>query len=306
MKVIFTFLLLLIHALNVQAQAISYEQKIYREKTKEIKFYLISKGKQKSTDLLVLVQGSDCRSAINNANMIHTFGAAFPENDILLVEKTGLNNRVGLGEKEVRDTDCPVDYMKNDSPLERAENYIKVLREYKNAYRRIILLGGSEGAVVVNLIASKVDFIYASIALNGGGRYFIDDVIYNIRNTTPIDAVDDSIESFKQFSEAVKNKQMDPSQYVSGHGQKWWYEMFTLDNQSILNSVKTPHLVIQTMSDVNVDVPSTLEMVKELNQSNISFKSYQGLDHFFKNNHQKSGAYIIINDIQKWYRSIIQ
>lgn len=87
--------------------------------------------------------------------------------------------------------------MSNNSPLESADKYIKELEQQKSHYRKIILLGGSEGAVVVNLITSKEDFIDASIALNGGGRYFIDDVIYNIKHTARVGIINSSVEDFK-------------------------------------------------------------------------------------------------------------
>ncbi|MBO1916652.1 hypothetical protein J4727_18840 [Providencia rettgeri] len=47
-----------------------------------------------------------------------------------------------------------------------------------------MLLGGSEGALVTNLIVAE-NFITASVALNVGGQYFINDVLYSIENNTP-------------------------------------------------------------------------------------------------------------------------
>ncbi len=48
-----------------------------------------------------------------------------------------------------------------------------------------MLLGGSEGALVTNLIVAQENFITASVALNVGGQYFINDVLYSIENNTP-------------------------------------------------------------------------------------------------------------------------
>ncbi|MEX6038682.1 hypothetical protein [Providencia hangzhouensis] len=144
---------------------------------KDINYYLIQKQAKKSKDLLVLLQGSDCKSVINKPNMLKNFGVVFPHNDILLVEKTGLNSQVGVNGEEASE-ECPVDYMSKDSPLERANNYVTVLKQLKNDYQHIVLLGGSEGALVTNLILTQENFITASVALNVGGQYFINDVLY--------------------------------------------------------------------------------------------------------------------------------
>ena len=47
-------------------------------------------------------------------------------------------------------------------------------------YKTFILLGGSEGAVIANLVTADIDYIDATIAFNGGGRWFIDDVSHSI------------------------------------------------------------------------------------------------------------------------------
>ena len=304
MKIKAISLILLIFPFNSIAESYSYQMQTQPHNGKEIHYYLIQKGTTKSKNLLVLIQGSDCKSVVNNPDMVKNFGAAFPNNDILLVEKTGLTDQIGQNNEEVEQDNCPVEYMKNDSPLERAENYISVLNQLKDHYQQIILLGGSEGAVVTNIIVSKVDYIKASIALNLGGRYFIDDVIYSIKNNTPAEYVSESVDGFKQFAQAAKDKQLDENQFASSHGPTWWYESLTIDNQSLIQSIKTPHLVIQTMVDINVDAHNSQRMMKNNTNTKVSFKSYEGLDHFFKDAKGKSQTSMIVTDIQSWYQSI--
>ncbi len=306
MKVkIVTFLFLATSiSLNSFAITVPYQKQIQTYNDKNINYYIIQSDQNKSNDLLVLIQGSDCKSVVNNPGMVKKFGAAFPNNDILLVEKTGLNNQVGKNGEEASEEECPVEYMKKDSPLERAENYLVVLNSLKESYHNIILLGGSEGALVTNIIASKADFITASIALNVGGQFFIDDVIYSIQNNTPAEEVNNSVEGFKQFAKAAQQKQLDENQFVSGHGTTWWYEMLTIDNLKLIQTVKNPHLVIQTMADTNVDAYSTVKMMNKNTNLKVSFKTYQGLDHFFEDNKGKSHDAMIVKDIQNWYQSM--
>lgn len=293
-----------IYSLNAFAQGDNWQKQTLFHEGKKIDYYVIKQQALNSNELLVLLQGSDCISVTNNPNMVKNFAIAFPKNDILLVEKTGLTRQVGIDGKPVSEESCPVEYMSQDSPLERAGNYIAVLQQLKNDYRNIILLGGSEGATVTNLIASKVDFITASVAINVGGQFFIDDVLYSIKNNTPADEVDNSIEGFKQFAEAVKQKQLRKDQFVSGHGAMWWYEMLTIDNLKLIQSIKTPHLVIQTMADTNVDAYATEKMIQKNHNTNVSFKQYQGLDHFFQDNKGQLHTKEIIRDIQSWYQTV--
>ncbi|EOD6326376.1 acyl-CoA thioester hydrolase/BAAT C-terminal domain-containing protein [Providencia stuartii] len=304
MKIGSVILLLVAFTLTAHAEKGPELQKIQDKQGKEIHYYIIKQSDKTAKNVLVLLQGSDCKSVINNTKMIKNFGAAFPNNDILLVEKTGLDSQVGKNEDGTLVENCPVDYMKNDSPLERAENYLFLIGHLKNHYQHIILLGGSEGAVVTNLIVSNTDMIQASISLNGGGQFFINDVIYNIEKTLPNEEVAQSIEGFKQFAKSVIQNKLDDNQFPSEHGEKWWREMLTVNNQKLLQSIKTPHLVIQTMDDINVDPHSVVRMMGKINNPQVSFKTYQGLDHFFLDQEGKSQTELIVKDINEWYQTI--
>nr|WP_305071452.1 acyl-CoA thioester hydrolase/BAAT C-terminal domain-containing protein [Providencia sp. wls1943] len=255
-------------------------------------------------ELLVLIQGSDCKSVVNNQNMIKNFRGVLPNSDVLLVEKTGLTPDVGLDDPNALEEDCPVEYMKNDSYFERVDNYIAVLNQLKNQYQHIVILGGSEGAIVTNIIASRVDFIDAAISLNGGGQFFINDVIYCINKSLPAEEAQGAIEGFNQFADAVFHDHLDDDQFPSNHGQNWWYEALTIDNKKLLQGVRKPHLVIQTLTDINVDVEGSQKMMSEVNNPNITYKTYSTLDHYFKDGHDNNQTAVVIADIQDWYTKL--
>ncbi|WP_249687204.1 hypothetical protein [Providencia stuartii] len=80
--------------------------------------------------------------------------------------------------------------------------------------------------------------------------------------------------------------------------------MLTVNNQKLLQSIKTPHLVIQTMDDINVDPHSVVRMMGKINNPQVSFKTYQGLDHFFLDQEGKSQTELIVKDINEWYQTI--
>ncbi|QTL38301.1 alpha/beta hydrolase [Xenorhabdus budapestensis] len=302
MKKILIYIVFVLTSMSMQSMAEEIRYSLRGNDGKEITYYLIKRNSTHSDDLLVLIQGSDCNSVINNRKMIENFGATFPENDILLVEKAGLDSRIGKDGVEVDDSACPQVYIQNDSPSKRVKDYLAVLNQLKNKYHHIVLIGGSEGALVSNMIASNADFITAAISINGGGRFFIDDVIHSIRHETPAEMSDEAVNSFKNFAETAKKNNLPAGMVVSGHGANWWYESLSIDNQSLIQSSKTPLFVIQCMSDNNTDAAGILKVMVAIDNPKVSFKTYDGLDHFFKDSDGNYHAATIIKDIKSWYQ----
>lgn len=106
-------------------------------------------------------------------------------------------------------------------------------------------MGGNEGAVIANLVSADIDSIDATIAFNGGGRWFIDDVSHSIavKHNNP-DEARKEIDDFKGFAEHVLNSK--PFELdVSGHGYHWWQQMLSIDQLDILKKVKSPLLIVQ-------------------------------------------------------------
>ena len=292
------------YSMFAKSAEIHFDMQKLNSDGKEIHYYLLKSDPNPSKELLVLIQGSDCKSVVNNQNMVKNFRGVLPNSDVLLVEKTGLTPDIELDDANASEENCPVEYMRNDSYFERVDNYIAVLNQLKNQYQHIVLLGGSEGAIVTNIIASKVDFIDAAISLNGGGQFFINDVIYSIEKSVPTEEVQGSIDGFNQFANAVLHDHLDDDQFPSNHGQNWWYEALTVDNKKLLQGVRKPHLVIQTLTDINVDVEGSQKMMNEINNPNITYKTYSTLDHYFKDSQGDNQAAMVITDIQNWYTKL--
>lgn len=303
-KFILVALYLVGYSVFVESAKNPFDRQILKHDDKEIHYYLLKSDSNPSKELLVLIQGSDCKSVVNNQNLIKNFRGVLPNSDVLLVEKTGLTPDVGLHDPNSLEENCPVEYMRNDSYFERVDNYIAVLNQLKNQYQHIVVLGGSEGAVVTNIIASRVNFIDAAISLNGGGQFFINDVIYSINKSLPAEEAQGAIEGFNQFADAVLHDHLDDDQFPSNHGQNWWYEALTIDNKKLLQGVRKPHLVIQTLTDINVDVEGSQKMMNEINNPNITYKTYSTLDHYFKDSQDNNQTAVVIADIQDWYTKL--
>jgi dienelactone hydrolase len=227
-----------------------------------------------------------------------------PQADLLLIEKYGIDHNLSYNPDTER-KDCPTQYLKNDNPEQRITDIQIVLSALRNehTYKNIIVLGGSEGAVIANLLAAKVDYIDATISFNSGGRWFIDDILHNISSTnTNQEEVQQSIAGFKGFSEHILNsKPFEIS--VSGHGYHWWQQMLSIDQLDTLKKVNTPLLVVQGGSDLSVSPKKVDEMILALTvagNNTIEYMTYEKLDHQFNNKEGKSELKDVIIHMNTW------
>ncbi len=221
MKVLLIFLGFLFLTSSVNPQDIM-TRTASRDDGSSISYYLVQHANDTDT-LLLILQGSDCNSVLNINSILSDYKNVWPEADILLIEKYGIDSKLKYSTVPVR-KDCPAQYLEKDSPAQRVADIKVVLdtvRKY-GQYKRFILLGGSEGVVTANLVSADIDYIDATIAFNGGGRWFIDDVSHSIaaEHKNPAAARKD-IDDFKGFAEHVLNSKPFELE-VSGHGYHWW------------------------------------------------------------------------------------
>lgn len=179
MKIRAIFLLLLFLTFTSNAEDIT-TRTASRDDGSPISYYLAQHSHDADT-LLLILQGSDCNSVLNIDSILSDYKDVWPEADILLVEKYGINRKLKYSTGQAR-KNCPAQYLEKDSPAQRVADIKAVLDIVRKdgQYKTFILLGGSEGAVIANLVSADVDYIDATVAFNGGGRWFIDDVSYSI------------------------------------------------------------------------------------------------------------------------------
>ena len=271
-----------------------------------ISYYLVQYPHDTNT-LLLILQGSDCNSVLNIDSILSDYKNVWPEADILLVEKYGINRKLKYSTDPAR-KDCPAQYLEKDSPAQRVADIKTVLDTVRKdgQYKTFILLGGSEGAVIANLVTADIDYIDATIAFNGGGRWFIDDVSHSIaaKYNNPEETRKES-DGFKGFAEHVLNSK--PFELdVSGHGYHWWQQMLSIDQLDTLKKVNSPLLIIQGGIDTSVSPQKTdelLQRLKELGRSNIEYRRYEKLDHGFKDSDGKSQRKEVLTDMNIWLQS---
>lgn len=196
-------------------------ENLARQDGSAVHYYLLHRQAEPTRKLLVLIQGSDCNSAKNNRFMVDTFGGAFPDHDILLVEKYGITDALPFNDRDGERADCPAETMFNDSLSVRVSDYAAVLDRLKGEYDTVLLLGGSEGATVAEHTALASPAVDAVVAVNGGGRFFLDDVTDSFRNS-PQPLEESQLAGFLAFTDAVKRNEVENDMLVSQHGMRWW------------------------------------------------------------------------------------
>lgn len=267
-----------------------------REDQSVITYYL-----KKSPDvknLAVILQGSDCNSIYNNQFVLDNFADLTPDTDTLLVDKYGITQSLPYtnGERQ----DCPKEYLDHDSMAQRVQDYVQVLDKLKDHYENIYLIGGSEGAVVAALLSQQLDYVDATIAMNGGGQYFLDDIYFFIEKSVQAEHHEEAKESFKESLQAVLDGQSED--YLSEHGKKWWQSATKIDFQQTLENSQNKILVIQTLNDDNVNWQGAVDMSKRIQSDKVEFHFIDGQNHYFENEKGERSAAALRIIIQNWLK----
>ena len=279
-----------------------------REDGSLITYYLETRNDEKrSKELFILFQGSDYNSIRNNPN-INKIKTILPDTDILTIEKYGITDTLPYS-NDYRDS-IPKEYLDFDNPIQRVFDANMVITSLmKNfRYEKIFVFGGSEGAIIAYLLASKYRYVHATITIGGGGRYFIDDIIHSIicSNELSEDEKKENIEGIKQFSQYILSQ--DALDFnMSEHGFSWWKTMFSLDSQEVISNISTPLLILQGGKDDSASPEKATEMINALRQSgknNIDYLFYQEYDHSLNLSSDYKSVEAVLLDIQRWMLKI--
>jgi dienelactone hydrolase len=270
----------------------------------EITYYVKQAASQPAEQLLVIMQGSDCNSVQNNPRIQEAFVPMLPNADVLTVEKHSLDASTAWSTDPAR-TDCPMDNLINDTIYQRVQDYSAVLDalQKQHDYKQVFVVGGSEGAVTAIMLAAQSDVVDASIAFNGGGRWFKDDMLYSMTVGVPAEELNpnaaNDIEGFFAMLDNVPTE----AAAVNYHGVRWWKAMRDHDQQATLLKVNSPVLIIQSGQDRSVSPIAVGQMMGEMNaagRTNVHYKAYPQLDHVFNDAEGQAHLDTVITDMKAW------
>ncbi|WP_232346370.1 serine aminopeptidase domain-containing protein [Cupriavidus sp. USMAA2-4] len=291
-----------------QAEEADRGQDLARADGSRIRFYLDQREASAQADqLLVVIQGSDCNSVTRVEAIRAYIARVMPAADILTVEKYGIDASLPYSDDPAR-ADCPLAYVRHDSLAQRAADLDAVIADVlrRHGYRQVVALGGSEGAVVAHLLAARSDRISATIAFNGGGRWFLDDVLHSIASApgTPREKAE-SKRGMRAFARHVRTATPAARAAIaaSGHGYRWWRDALDTDQLAVLQASRSPALIIQAGADDSVSPEAVLAMVARLHQAgkrNITYKTYASLDHRLRGPDGQSHMAEVVDDMAAW------
>jgi pimeloyl-ACP methyl ester carboxylesterase len=298
-----------VSATAFSSDGVDVPSQLQRDDGTSIHFYIDrATDNRNSETLLIALQGSDCNSVKQDAFIRDHAKNVWPSADMLLLEKPGITTSLTFSSNPER-PDCPATYIRQDNPAQRVKDLKAVASEVlgKGKYTRVIAIGGSEGAVIVAKFAAETGLPGAAVLINGGGRWFLDDVLHNIRSTSSADTLQSDLKGFKGFAEQVLSSEPFDIE-VSNHGYGWWRSMLTQDFQSVLGEIKVPVLIVQGERDVNVSPEAAIEMVNSLRKSgktNLELAVYPDLNHALATPDGQYRTQQVLADINVWLKATL-
>jgi fermentation-respiration switch protein FrsA (DUF1100 family) len=168
-------------------------------------------------------------------------------------------------------------------------------------------MGGSEGAMMVYMSASELPDVTAAIAMNGGGQFFLDTLLHNIKMQVSEKDYPEVESMMLAWYGAWQHGQYPKENFESDHGLLWWQEMLNNDQLAMLKKIHVPLLILQAEQDESVPADDTQKMINAVSdQKNITYISYPGLNHAFRDAEGMRKESKVIADIRQWLQRVLK
>jgi dipeptidyl aminopeptidase/acylaminoacyl peptidase len=287
MKKIIAFSLLNIFSIVCNAADFN-ELTVQRLDGTDIQYYLTTPSSKEPVPLLLVLQGSSCTSAYDSASS--SSGSADKFNMARLdVEKYGLNK-----DKKHKDP-CPQSYLNNNTLDQRISDYLRVMQILRGKpwwNRQLIIIGGSEGAVLTPILASYIPETSKIVIMAGNTAWSIRESWLFLQEKelraegldqksiqTKLNVINDT------FNEAQQNPTSNKNYFGETNTYKWWSSILEIRPLNFMLDLEFPILIVHGDLDSATPVENaraTVEAFKNKSKNNLTYIEYPGLEHSWK------------------------
>jgi pimeloyl-ACP methyl ester carboxylesterase len=222
--------------------------------------------------ILLLAQGSGCRAATENPNIVRA-KHLLPQFAIVTVEK------YGVGPREAPKNPfggCSKAFYAHHTVSQHVADYQRVLAEVEASPwwdGRLVLFGGSEGGAAVTILATRVKTTALVVFSTAPGRSFRE----TFKLTVPKEIAAQADLEFAR----IKAAPLSPKLW-GGNSYRWWADILDHDLTADLLSVHAPILMVHGDRDRSAPV-QIARMVRDdfqrAGRCNLTYWEFSGYDH---------------------------
>ena len=284
MRIILSFLLVSISVmLTAQSGSAEIEQPVYLENDTIsgtlLTDFPLSAKKNKKKPLVIIIPGSGPTDRNGNSAMLPGPNDSYKQlADSLYVR--GISSyrydKLGIGASS---KDIDESEMRFSTNVEMVEAIYREMTDL--GFRRVYLIGHSEGALIGSMAAQKLD-IEGLILIAGSGREFMDLIEEQLRGQFSADILNSTMHKLDSIKQGytVENKNVLLQSLLRESIQPYLKELLNLNPMEELSKVGVPVMLIQGEQDFQVNTRD-LEGLKNA-RPDADVKLYPNMNHVLK------------------------
>ena len=253
-------------------------------------YYYSTNEKTKSENALIFIGGSE---RVSLKNYIRYYLSPLPGGfDVFSLQKRFVSDReLGISAESM-------EYKKNNFFQARLTDHIeffdKTIQTRKNRYRRIILLGISEGGGIAVSLANRFSSITHLAIVGSGGLNQFDELKLIFK---------DDQKSLENEVAKVQNNPESLEAQMFGQTYKYWSSSFQFYPLPLFLSLKIPILIGFGENDSMVPIESAYLIEKEFvknGKDNLSLRVFKNCDHTLKEPNGTLHREDFLNFLSSW------
>lgn len=269
------------------------EETIVNSQGETLIYYLGLREKNKlSNSLFIGIQGSQ-----RDSNKRFDFWSNFAPDDadILLLEKYAfdnkeLYNKTNCRQRRIQDIKFSVKYV--------------IKNIYNGDLQSVILFGGSEGGMIIPVIANSLEKITHLVIMGAGGYSQAKAFEVLLEKGMHLGNIDNKKELFAKYNEIRKSPV--ENKFWLGNTYKRMSSYLDYYPEKYVRKLDIPVLYVIGKEDKSMPYESVKYLSDKLEgKNNFTFKILPGIDHRFTDKYGNSKLnYIIEKVIHPWYKSM--